>query len=46
MRVGLETNFTKGRIDEYPGNTTSPSVKGKKNIARNRALKLLTKSNT
>ena len=44
MRVGLETIFAKGGVDEYPGKTSSPSVKGKKDIARKRAVKLLTKS--
>ena len=42
--MGLEINFAKGRIDKYPSNTTNPSVKGKKEIARSKALKILTKS--
>ena len=37
------TNFVKGRIDKQSSSTTSPSVKGKKEIARSRALKILTK---
>ena len=44
LRIGLETHFVKGRVENYSGNTASPSVKGKKVIARNKDFKILTKA--
>ena len=44
LRMGLETHFVKGRVENHTGNTASPSVKGKKVIARNKGFKMLTKS--
>ena len=44
LRMGLETHFVKGRVENYTGNTASLSVKGKKAIARNKGFKMLTKA--
>ena len=44
VRVGLETKIAKGGVDEGPGKTSSPSIKGKKDIARKKIVKILTKS--
>ena len=44
LRVSLETKFAQRRVDEYPGKASSPSVRGKKDIARERVVKLLTMS--
>jgi len=44
--VGLESNIIVKKVDERPSNRTNPSVMDKKDIARNRETKWVSKSNT